>query len=317
MATGRVVFHADDFGMNRAVSDGILQGFREGLLTSTAVLANAPDAHRALGEWNILVQECGAGQLPSASLRRALGDPPQPFDLGVHLNLTQGRPLLGDRYPAELLDRNGRFPGPMALFSRLKRRGGQCRAAILEELSAQVQVLRDHGLSATHLNGHHYVELMPGVSEVIPELLGRFGIRVVRVAAERSLVRSAILNGLAWRRWLLARLKQVYARRFHSQVERLAIHHPDTYYGTAHAGSIDMRAMRVFLDSPPSLRLVEIGMHPALAGPATADDAADGWHDPLSLQRAAELQLLLSDELAEQLRMRQRRLGRLGDLAAA
>ena len=89
----RVAFHADDFGMNRAVTDGILQGFRQGLLTSTSLLANAPDAGRALAEWDRLEQDRRGGVLPSSALRKRLGDPDCPFDLGVHLNLTQGRPL--------------------------------------------------------------------------------------------------------------------------------------------------------------------------------------------------------------------------------
>ena len=45
--SGRLVLHADDFGMSRAVTDGILRGFQYGLLTSTSVLVNAPDAGRA------------------------------------------------------------------------------------------------------------------------------------------------------------------------------------------------------------------------------------------------------------------------------
>ena len=51
-------------------------------------------------------------RLPSMAVRRRLGDPDCPFDLGVHLNLTQGRPLT-DRYPPELLDAAGRFPGSL------------------------------------------------------------------------------------------------------------------------------------------------------------------------------------------------------------
>ena len=43
--------HADDFGMSRAASDGILHGFEHGLLTSTSLLANAPDAGRAMEQW--------------------------------------------------------------------------------------------------------------------------------------------------------------------------------------------------------------------------------------------------------------------------
>ena len=90
---GRLVLHADDLGMSRTVTDGILRGFRQGLLTSTAVLANGPDASRALEQWKALTEQHAAGGLPSLPRRERLGDRGEPFDLGVHLNLTAGRPL--------------------------------------------------------------------------------------------------------------------------------------------------------------------------------------------------------------------------------
>ena len=33
------------------------------------------------------------------------------------------------------------------------------------------QWIIDHGVRPTHLNGHQYMELVPGVAELIPELL--------------------------------------------------------------------------------------------------------------------------------------------------
>ena len=107
----RIALHADDLGMNPAVSDGIFQGFEQGLLTSTSLLSNAPDAARALDRWRQLESRRAEGSLESTARRRRLQDPAQPFDLGIHLNLTQGRPLTAARYPAELLDARGCFPG--------------------------------------------------------------------------------------------------------------------------------------------------------------------------------------------------------------
>ena len=97
---GRIVFHADDFGMNRAVTDGILRGIEHGLITGTSLLANAPDATRAIREWQRLQQAREVGRLPSAAIRRELDEPETPFELGIHINLTQGRPLTSG-YPTE------------------------------------------------------------------------------------------------------------------------------------------------------------------------------------------------------------------------
>ena len=107
----RIALHADDLGMNPAVTDGILQGFEQGLLTSTSLLSNAPDAARALDRWRQLESRRAQGSLASMARRQRLQDPAQPFDLGIHLNLTQGRPLIG----AAL---SGRVARCRRLFSR-------------------------------------------------------------------------------------------------------------------------------------------------------------------------------------------------------
>ena len=164
--------------MNRAVSEGILRGFRQGLLTSTSLLANAPDAGSGAcssgKSWRTSVP---AGRLPSAAARRRLGDPDCPFDLGVHLNLTQGRPLTGSRYPAELLDPHGRFPGVFALFARLRRSGDRFRAADSSGTGAAGAVRLRPRPAADAPQRASIRRDDSGRAAIVPELMERFGIR--------------------------------------------------------------------------------------------------------------------------------------------
>ena len=139
-----IVLHADDFGMNRAVTDGIIMGFREGILTSTSLLANGPDVQRAAGEWRRLESDRQMGLLLSHQKRRILSDSKLPFDLGVHLNLTQGIPLRAD-YPDELRDDLGRFPGVGALTARLLLSPKRFISALRAELRDQIARIRDLG----------------------------------------------------------------------------------------------------------------------------------------------------------------------------
>jgi predicted glycoside hydrolase/deacetylase ChbG (UPF0249 family) len=309
-APSRLVLHADDLGMSRAVTAGVLSGFRDGLLTSTSLLANAPDAAAALEQWKILLAEHAGGGLPSATRRKKLDDPLHPFDLGVHLNLTQGRPLC-EGYPAELLDSKGRFPGVFALFARLSRQGGRFQAAILAELAAQVRVVCDRGLRPTHLNGHQYIEMLPVVREIVPELLSRFRLGVVRVAWEPGLWRSTVLRG-QFGRWPLAAVKRLFAQRFRAQMDSLRAQHPAAFFGTAHAGCVDLGLLRRFLTSAGSNRLVEVALHPGEPAEGVApEDRAAGWHDPLADCRPNELRMLTSAALAGYLESAGWRLGRL------
>lgn len=311
-----LVLHADDFGLSRAVSDGILHGFRQGLLTSTSLMSNAPDAVRALSQWKGLLVEQSSSLLPSGETRRRLDDPAFPFDLGVHLTLTQGRPL-SERYPAELLDAEGRFPGVFSLFARLRRSGDKLREAIRDEWRRQIQFLCDHGLRPTHLNGHQYVEMLPATAGLVPELMERFGIKTARVPIEPALFRTTVLHRFQFAKWPLARVKHVFAARFCKFIDSRHIAHPDAFFGTAHAGGIDLKLLQAFLANSRAYPFVEVGLHPGeLAESISPEDEANGWRDPLARSRPKELEMLVSEELPLCLEAEGRRLGRLQLLAA-
>ena len=307
----RIVLHADDFGMNPLVTDGILQGFEHGLLTSTSALANAPDVGRALRQWKRLEPRRSGHDLPSSACRLRLEDPDRVFDLGVHLNLTQGRPLTGDRYPAELLDPQGRFPGIFRVFRRLWPSGRPFAAALQRELSCQIQVLLDHGHRPTHLNGHQYVETIPAVARIVPSLLERFRIPAVRVAVEPTWFRSLSWPGIGVMRWLQAGVLGALARRLRSRMAKSPVSSPDALFGTMTAGRIDLSRIDAFLACARRFNLAEIVLHPAQLPEGDATGAPDGWCDPLAQLRPKELQLLISSQLAEHLEKHRCQLGRM------
>jgi chitin disaccharide deacetylase len=315
----RVVLHADDFGQNAAVNDGILRGFDRGLLTSTSLLANAPAARQAIDAWRMLVRRQQAGMIASAESRATLGDNWAPFDLGVHLNLTQGRPLTGARYPELLLDDAGRFPGVVRTYRRLRGRvSSDVISAIHVELESQISLLVDNGIRPTHVNGHQYVEMIPRVAALVPELLERFGIHVLRVAEEPGLTRSTVWQNGRIDAWLLALVKRRFARRLRGRLKSTAARSPSQYFGTAHAGRITAPVIARFLKSARPPGMIEIGMHPAVSPTKpTSDSERDGWRDPLAFDRPAELALLESVELRDLLRSRKFSLGRLAELKAA
>lgn len=308
-----LVLHADDFGMNEAVNNGILRGFAEGLLTSASVLTNAPGCDAALAAWKKLQERLQCGALASIERRRRLGDSSAPFDLGIHLNLTQGRPLTGGRYPAELLDDAGRFPGAYRLARRLVLSGGKFSRALEQELSAQIEALLDRGIAPGHLNAHQYVDMLPAVTALLPGLLSRYRMQVIRVPWERRLTRTTLLSRLEPVNWCLAQVKRMFAFHYLTAAARAGIAHPAAYFGTSHAGRIDLDILRAFI-AGAGAGTTEIGLHPGLPALDCARNQDDGWHDPLAARRSAELDLLCSAELVDLLDKQQVQLGRLAEL---
>ncbi|HEX5442734.1 MAG TPA: ChbG/HpnK family deacetylase [Pirellulales bacterium] len=315
----RVVLHADDLGLNHSVTRGILEGFEAGVLTSAALLANAPAAEQALDAWQALLEAHRAGRLASTAARRRLGDSPGDFDLGVHLNLTQGRPLTGQRFPRQLLNDRGEFLPPGQLFSRLIWRGGRCRDAIHAELAMQVELLMAHGLEPTHLNGHQYVELMPVVCELVPRLAADYAITAVRVPREPRHWLTSLRPGFRPGNWLLSYAKQWFARRYAARIDAAGCRHAGAYFGASHAGCVDMRVCEMFLCAGRGRGLVEIAFHPGFPGGEFEADrwsapTQQAWSDPLATWRPAELALLCSPAFGDLIERHGWRLGRLGSL---
>ena len=134
----QVCLIADDFAMTAGVSRSILELLDAGRLSGTGVMTT-------FGHWADLAQE----------LRGFDGR----ADLGLHLNLTLGRPLA----PVRALADGGELPG----FGALARRAfalGLDPAAIEAEISRQLDAFARHfGRLPDFIDGHQHVHVLPGV----------------------------------------------------------------------------------------------------------------------------------------------------------
>ncbi len=92
----RLIVNADDFGRSAGVDRGIMRAHREGIVTSTTFMANAPGAEIA------------------AALARATPT----LDVGVHLVLSYARPLTDPARIPSLVRADGTFGRPSQLLTR-------------------------------------------------------------------------------------------------------------------------------------------------------------------------------------------------------
>lgn len=311
-----VFLHADDFGMNRSVTDGILECFTSGLLTSTSILANAPAFEYAVAGWHRLEKDRAGCQLEPNRLRsQLLDDVRLPYDLGVHLNLTQGRPLTR-AFPGDLLDSEGRFSGIGAFFRRMLFRRRRWRTAVRNELAAQIARAMDSGVRISHLNGHQYVEMVPNVAELIPELLQRFQISVVRVASERCWTNSLYGVPRPLINAGLAMIKQRLSHRFSRIIKCHGVSHPASYAGTSHAGRVSIHVLGRMIRGASRSTNLEVGLHPGrMPTVRNPQDLDDGWADVLEALRPQELAILTNPDTARELDALGCQLGRLSSLS--
>jgi chitin disaccharide deacetylase len=158
-----LIVNADDFGMSHGITDGIILAHRYGFVTSTSLMVNMPAAEYAVSR---------------------LAAAPR-LGVGVHLNITAGRPILPAQKIPTLVDTSGRFDGAAAMSRKL----WQWRAAgneIEAEFRAQIQWMKDRGVTPTHADSHQHMHIYPAAIGPFIRSLAAEGIRCTR--APRSAV---------------------------------------------------------------------------------------------------------------------------------
>src|SRR5713226_5417840 len=120
----RLIVNGDDFGFTAGTNAGILRGHREGILTSTTIMANGAAFDQAV---EIALANPGLG-------------------VGCHVAVIDGRPVSAPAEIPSLVSPDGRLPGSvMELTWKL---GRVIRVRDVErEISAQIQRVIDAGIT--------------------------------------------------------------------------------------------------------------------------------------------------------------------------
>jgi hopanoid biosynthesis associated protein HpnK len=158
----QLIVNADDFGYTRGVNRAIVEGYRNGIITSTSLMAN--------------------GAAFEDAVERAQGEPG--LDVGCHLNLVEGAPVSLPETVPHLVGADGRFHRLPSLALRLA--GGLVPAAELErECSAQIEKLLRAGIVPNHLDTHQHTHIHPRVAAVVARVAQRFAIGWIRRPFEK------------------------------------------------------------------------------------------------------------------------------------
>lgn len=262
----QLIVNADDFGLTAGVTQGILDAHREGIVTSTTLMANG-----------------GAFEIAVAASRRAPA-----LGVGVHLNLSQGVSVSpADRIPT-LVDQQGRLhltPGRL-LKGILTRRVNLAEVEI--ELGAQIARVVGSGISPTHLDGHKHVHVLPGVSDIVIRLALDFSIPSVRCPLEdfpglretRNLRRSG--RASVMKQYLVGRGVSAFAWRFKQKLAEAGLAYPTDFYGLSQTGFLNVRGIQGVVSRLPK------GTSELMCHPGYADAALEKTGTRLLEQREIE-----------------------------
>lgn len=265
-----LIVNADDFGWTPGVNRGIVEAFRNGIVTSTSLLANG-------GAFAEAVELFRAG--PGMSV-------------GVHLNLSDGAPVADRETVTTLLNNKGEFAGgPESLLLR-RARGGLLLGEVEREWDAQIQKVRDAEIEPTHLDGHKHVHMLPGLFEVALRLAKQHGVGAIRVSLEESSLRAALSaggkqrGGVVMKQGVQARGLKLLAGDAREQAERAGIATADYFCGIAQTGELTREGVEQFLKSLPQ------GTTELMCHPGYVDEELQKTATRLQGSRGTELEIL-------------------------
>lgn len=252
----RIVLTADDFALSPGVSAGIAELAGEGRLSATSALVTLPD-------WPEQAR-------PLVHLRKRLA-------VGLHLNLTLGRPLT----PMPHLCPDGRLPA-IGSLTRLALAGRVEPGEIERETYAQLErFAAEVGSPPDFLDGHQHAHALPRVRDGVLAATRRFlGRRPGWLRDPADSLANILRRGVAVGKALAV---AALARGFGAQAKAAGLTVNDSFAGFS---SFDVRVpyereLARFLTSPGQMHIVMC--HPG------RPDALLAERDPVTLRRRDEL----------------------------
>jgi predicted glycoside hydrolase/deacetylase ChbG (UPF0249 family) len=279
----QLVVNADDFGMTPAISRGIIEAHRAGIVTSVSLLGNCEN-------------------LPAA---KALLDQAPELGVGIHLSLIGGRPVTDAHQLRTLVDQHGAFRTRFAEFFVPWMRGRINAAEVDKELNAQIERAQAAGIRPDHLSTQRNLGFLPTIGQVIEAAARRHRIPGVRSVFEKPTlswiaepqrgIEAGVLSGLS-------QLTSWLTRR-----QMGTLHVGPQSWGYVEAGQLD------------EVRILEIigrlgpGTHELICHPAAGDDPSPD-PGPARYDRPRELVALTSPRVRSAIERRGIRLCRWRDL---
>lgn len=144
----QLIINADDFGLCEGNTIGILIAAKQGLVSSSTCMMNMPYTKD-------YIKYCDS------------------LKLGVHLNITIGKPL---SQIASFIDDNGNFRRPKS-YSDGKPHGD--KHDLYQEFKAQIECfIALTGHKPDHLDSHHHVHLLPWFQDITKQLAYEYDIPI-------------------------------------------------------------------------------------------------------------------------------------------
>jgi len=172
----QLIVNADDFGLAEGVNEGIIRSFREGIVTSTSIMANGESFEHAV----------------------SLSKQHSTLSVGIHLVLVEEKPVLSPHQVSSLVSKNGKLYRNYQEFLNWFVFGRVQIADVEKELRAQIEKVLKAGIVVDHIDSHQHLHVFPIILDMVLRLAEEYEIRRMRNPYENSIPTSIGKAGLAF-----------------------------------------------------------------------------------------------------------------------
>ncbi len=158
----KLMIHADDFGMSEKINAGIIEAHKNGIVTSTSIMAN--------------------GKAFKNAVEIAKNNPS--LDLGIHLTLIEEEPILPPGEIKTLLNSEMKFFQDSTMFTKQYISRKIDFNEVKKELEKQICMVLDQGLKITHFDSHNHMHMLPKILKKTIELAKKYNIPAIRFPKE-------------------------------------------------------------------------------------------------------------------------------------
>ncbi len=247
----KVVVTADDFGRTSSINRAVSMACEWGILTAASMIVCGDALEEAVEM---------AANYPKLSV-------------GLHIMLSDGRPVLPAADVPGLVDRHGCFAkspakAGVAYWRSRKKLAGQIGA----EVKAQFDKAEKAGIRLTHVDCHHHLHMHPLLFDIIAKEAAARGVAWIRMPREPF---SLVLGLHASRFELKAPLARLVfgllATRNLQTVRKCGLSVVDNVYGLSGTGRMDEPYLFSLLQYVRGAAS-EIYLHPDLASPSGKEE---------------------------------------------
>jgi hopanoid biosynthesis associated protein HpnK len=237
----RVIFTADDFGLDEAVNEAVERSHRDGVLTSASLMVTAPAAADAIAR---------AKRLPGLAV-------------GLHLVLVQGVPALAQEDAAPLVGRNGAFLDSPAQAGLHYFFNPSARRALGAEIRAQFEAFRRTGLALDHVDGHTHLHIHPTIFALLLEIGRDYGMKAMRVPYENPAASARAAGKGKLSRTAISAAFAPWAKTMRARLDRAGVASNDAQFGFHDTGAMTEDLVLRQLENVEPDRVTEFYFHPA------------------------------------------------------